>query len=217
MNMTWQNSWEQQGRKHVSDLGWEVRVRGGQFDLYRTESNEWAGIFPGVAEAKDEADRRELARVRAEWATGEQGHIILEGQGGLWDIDVALKIAEGKAQTPVSRVRLVADNTPDGPVICVPLEIARRGIREYKEYILVGATSAQQTFQTEDSFPAVCLTYAEAEVARVPDITDTPEAQAAIKILRKANMYYDPNKAKGNPWKRGVGDLAAYVRKHANL
>jgi hypothetical protein len=218
-NTRWQNIWTPNGSRETSDLGWEIRKRGGQFDLYHLVDNAWLGLFNTLTMAKDAADMQELEARRAEWGTGDAAHRLIDGPGGSWDTNVAAQLAEGHDAARISSARVIADELPDGPTVCVPVEVVVRGEYLHYEYILIGAAAAKTEHAACEQFSAAYLSFAEAEIARVPDVTDTLEGRAMVRELHKFHPHYDPAKAKKtkNPWLRSIGDPLDYVRKHTNI
>ena len=215
----WQNSWVPNGSRETSNFGWEIRRHGGQFDLYHIADNAWVGRFNSLAVAKDAADLQELAVRRTEWGTGDAAHRLIDGPGGTWDTNVAAKLAEGHTAARVVDLRVISDDLPAGPTICVPVEVVVRGQYVRYEYVLTGVEAAKEEHAAQGQFSAVYLSFAEAEIARVPDVTDTLEGRALVRELHKFHPHFDPAKAKKarNPWSRSIGDPLDYVRKHTNI
>jgi len=212
MNTRWKHHWTS-----TSQLGFEIRSEGEWFGLYRGSPGamECVGRYATREDARAEADHISCAELRAEAGTGEAGHCLIEGHGGTWDVDVAQRFAEGHAVQRVTRLREVADVLPDGPILCLPIEIIRDGEYEHIEYVLVGADRAREQHQALGYFEAVYLSVEEAEVSRVPDITDCFEARALARELHKCHPRWDPaGAALERRSRQTFGDLAARVRKH---
>jgi hypothetical protein len=207
----WQHRWTS-----TSQLGFEIQHEGKWFGLYRGSPGamECVGRYATREDARAEADHISCTELRAEAGTGALGHRLVEGRGGIWDVDVALRLAEGHAVQRVTRLREVADGLPDGPILCVPIEIIRDGDYVYREYLLVGAGRAREQHQALGYFEAVYLSVEEAEVSRVPDITDSFEARAVTRQLHQCHPRYVPGAPPCNALKRSFGDLAERVRKH---
>jgi hypothetical protein len=212
MNTRWKHHWTS-----TSQLGFEIRSEGERFGLYRGAPGamEWVGQYVTREEARAEADHVSCMELRAEAGTGAPEHRLVEGHGGIWDVDVALRLAEGHAAQRVTALREVSDALPEGPTLCVPIEIIRDGDYVYREYLLVGAGRAREQHQALGHFDAVYLSFEEAEIARVPDITDSFEARAVTRKLHKCHMRWDPVGAAADCRnQRSFGDLAARVRRH---
>jgi hypothetical protein len=213
MNTKWQHEWTS-GNKEISQFGYEIRRQGGQFSLFRPRDGnlEWAGLFQAMVDAKDAAEQLTLNELRAELHTGQVDHVVVEGRGGIWDCTVAQTLAAGHTPETVPRVFEISDTIPpEGPVVCVPIELVRNDVRIFRPYVLVGWAEAKAH---EGAFPAVVLTFEEAEVARVPDITDTPIARATARSLQDSIMKIGRLKTKATGFKRSAGDLAKQVRDH---